>query len=188
MEIKQEMMERIRDRAEEMDDSASDAITPPALDQLHPPLHPLEVDVVEGALQMKTKVAMDVYTPLSQVYSLSETLEMDKMAMTQVYSRGFSRVPVYMPNPNDPNDHSLIKGFLITRQLMLVDWDHCREVSTLPLQRPQCVSPKMNLVDLLRLLQKGGYPMTFVCARPDLANKALKGLKCIPPKPVSWGW
>ena len=68
----------------------------------------------------------------------------------------------------------------MTRQLILIDWDDERELSTLPLQRPDCVSPRMNLVDALELLRTGGTLMAFVCARPEIANKELENDLPIP--------
>jgi len=129
---------------------------------------------------MKTVLAMDVYTPISRVYCVPETLILDKGGITSIYGHGYSRVPVYVPNEEDPDDRTNITGFLMTRQLMVIDWDHNREISTLPLQRPVCVSARMNLVDLFEVLQKDGPLMTFVCARPDLANKALDAEKPVP--------
>ena len=155
-----------------------------AVEQLHPPLHKLEVGIITGALQMKTKVAMDVYTPLRQVYALSEDLNLTRDTVTTIYSKGFSRVPVYRKVDSvyeqEDEDRHHVLGFLMTRQLMLIDWDHEREVSTLPLVRPMCISPRMNLVDLLKVLKKGGSLMAFVCARPDVAMKALKIKQPIP--------
>jgi metal transporter CNNM len=155
-----------------------------AVEQLHPPLHKLEVGIITGALQMKTKVAMDVYTPLRQVYALSEDLNLTRDTVTTIYSKGFSRVPIYRKVDSvyeqEDEDRHHVLGFLMTRQLMLIDWDHEREVSTLPLVRPMCISPRMNLVDLLKVLKKGGSLMAFVCARPDVAMKALKIKQPIP--------
>jgi metal transporter CNNM len=131
-----------------------------AVEQLHPPLHKLEVGIITGALQMKTKVAMDVYTPLRQVYALSEDLNLTRDTVTTIYSKGFRRVPIYRKVDSvyeqEDEDRHHVLGFLMTRQLMLIDWDHEREVSTLPLVRPMCISPRMNLVDLLKVLKKGG--------------------------------
>ena len=148
--------------------------------QLVPPLHRTEVDVIEGALQMKTVFVMDVYTTLSHLYSISEDLVLDREGFTSIYRKGYSRVPVYRKNEEDPDDKTSVLGFLMVRQLMLIDWDHEREVSTLPLQQPNCISPRMNLVDALRILRSGGCLMAFVCARPDLANKALDAGKPLP--------
>jgi len=127
-----------------------------------PPLHPTEVDVIEGALQMKTSLAMDVFTPLNKVYAIPVTMTLDKRNICMIYGQGFSRVPVYEPDPDDPNNISRVMGFLLVRTLILVDWDDKRQLSTLSLQRPVCVNPRINLVDLLRILQTEGPIMTFV--------------------------
>lgn len=175
--LKAEILERVQENhynetEEKTDDEARGA------DQFMLHLHKREVDMVEGALQMKTVHAMDVYTPLSGVYAVADNLVLDKMVITTIYGHGYSRVPVYHARTDDPTDHSQVLGFLITRQLMLIDWDDEREISTLPLQRPTCVSPRINLIDLFEVLRNSGPMLTFVCARPDLANKALKA--CLP--------
>ena len=184
--LKEELLERVQEKQESNPKSF-----PPDLDnedeiadRFSLQLHQREVSMVEGALQMKTVHAMDVYTPLSTCFCVPDNLILDKMTITTIYGHGFSRVPVYRVNPDDEEDTSQIIGFLITRQLMVIDWDDLRLISTLPLQRPTCVSPRMNLIDLFELLQKDGRMLTFVCARPDLANKALK---CELPIPVEAG-
>ena len=125
---------------------------------------------------------MDVYTPLAKVYSISDDMVLDRQGFAGIYQKGYSRVPVYRKKEEDPeNDEKThILGFLMVRQLILIDWDHEREVATLPLQRPSCVSPRMNLVEVSRILRSGGFLMAFVCARPDLGNKALNTEKPIP--------
>lgn len=176
-DLKTEIIEKVNERAETMD---YDGDEEGALEQLTPPLHQREVDMVEGALSMKTRLAMDVYTPLKHVYAVPDDLILDRATITTIYSHGYSRVPVYRRNPHDEEDVSLYVGYLITRQLMLIDWADNRSIHTLPLTRPTCVSPRVNLVDLLRLLQTKGPLLTFVCARPDLANKALRQQGPIP--------
>jgi metal transporter CNNM len=178
--LKAELMERVQEKHENNPESAEIVDEVGVADKFVLHLHKREVAMVEGALQMKTVHAMDVYTPMSSVYCVADNLVLDKISITTIYGHGFSRVPVYRANPEDPNDNTQILGFLITRQLMLIDWDDKREVSTLPLQRPTCVSPRMNLIDLFEVLQKDGPMLTFVCARPDLANKALKAELPIP--------
>jgi metal transporter CNNM len=153
--------------------------------ELQPPLEKQEVDLVIGALQMKTKVVMDVFTPLRLVYSVPDDLVLDRRGLTEIYAKGYSRVPVYHQTENeveddDDSDKSVVWGYLLTRQLMLIDWDHEREVSTLPIERPTAISPRMNLVQALKLLKAGGSLMAFVCARPDVANRALSQEKPIP--------
>eukprot|EP00977_Amphora_coffeiformis_P005960 scaffold1270_cov252-Amphora_coffeaeformis.AAC.2 len=190
-DLKAEMMQTINERAKsennnndfdrgDSDDYAEGETEEAAIDQLTPPLHQREVDMVEGSLSMKTKLAMDVYTPLKHIYAVPDDMILDQTTITTIYSHGYSRVPVYRRNPQDDDDTTAVTGYLITRQLMLIDWDHKRQLGTLPLTRPKAVSPRMNLVDLLRLLQSNGPLLTFVCARPDVANRALQAHQPIP--------
>lgn len=179
--FKKEIMEAVQEKQRSRSSSFADETDVNA--QLEPPpLDHTEVKVVEGALTMKTKVAMDVMTNLRDIYSVSNDMILNKKSITEIYGQGYSRVPVYLPDSNFPDTpwHNSMVGVLMTRQLILIDWDHEREVSTLPLQIPPCVSPRMNLVELLKLLQSGGALMAFVCARPDLASKSMDQNKPIP--------
>lgn len=151
-----------------------------ATEQMVPPLTNLEVEIVEGALSMKTKLVLDVYTPLTKLFSIPETTILSKRKITELYAEGYSRIPVYEPDPIDDQATTHILGFLMTRHLIMVNWDHNRSLSTLELYRPNCVSPRTNLVDLLRIKQSGGHIMTFVCARPDLATRAMDNGLAIP--------
>lgn len=141
-------------------------------------LHGDEVIMIEGALRMKTSVAIDVYTPLRQMFAVPETLRLGEKAMVQIYAAGYSRVPVYRPRPDKPKDKTAILGILMTRQLIVLNPSDAREVSSMPLYTPLCVSPQTPLVELVNLFQTGGQAMkgghlALVCARPRVGNDAL---------------
>jgi len=161
--------------------SSAGSLDPIPLEQIAPPLEKTEVKVVEGALNLKTMCALDVYTPLRMVFAVPEDMELTKENMAEIYGQGWSRVPVYEPQP-PPNEHRItaVKGILMTRQLIMVDWDDERTVGSLPLYIPPCVSPRMNLVNLLHLLRGGGSLIAFVCAGPHLAERALREGRSIP--------
>ena len=185
--LKREILEAALERDSDMrsmhDDEMTTGSAPPALEeQLEPPMHITEVKVMEGALQMRTRIALDVYTPLSKLYAIPEDLILTKETIFNIYNAGFSRVPVYRPNPLDPEDNTLILGFLMTRTLMMIDWEHERAVSTLnaALLQPDCISPRTSLVELLQTLREGGSLMAFVCARPDIASDALADGRPLP--------
>ena len=72
-------------------DSVQSYSTPPAYEQIAPPLHHAEVRVVEGALTMKTKCAWDVYTPLRMIFAVPYDLELDRGTIADIYSEGYSR-------------------------------------------------------------------------------------------------
>lgn len=148
-------------------------------DQIAPPISNTEVRVVEGALNLKTMCALDVYTPIRMMFSVPGDLALTKQNIAEIYGQGYSRVPVY-----DPNEKGGIamKGILMTRQLIMIDWVDERTVSSLPLYIPPCVSPRMNLMRLLHLLRKGGSLIAFVCAGPHIAERALEEGRVIPPE------
>jgi len=163
-----------------------------------------EVAMVEGALQLKTKTANDIYTPLSKVSAVEIDTILDDDTIASIYACGHSRIPVYVPtydsNGGKTEDISSITAILLTRQLMLVDSDDQRKVSSLPLFEPICVGSDVSLIDLLNVFKhRGGgahhavtsttkEPQTtknfgrashlaLVCMKPDLANQSLdKGL------------
>jgi CBS domain containing-hemolysin-like protein len=141
-------------------------------------LHGDEVIMIEGALQMKTSVAIDVYTPLRKMFAIPEDLQLRERAMVQIYASGYSRVPVYRPNPSKPKDKTAVIGILLTKQLIVLNASDGRSVSSMPLYTPMCVSPQTPLVELINLFQTGGETrrgghLALVCARPQLGNDAL---------------
>lgn len=132
-----------------------------------------EVLMAEGALQMKTKVTHDVFTPLRGVFSVPMDMILSERNLVKIYASGYTRVPVHASD-----NKSAILGVMLTKQLIVVNGRDNRPLSTLPLRIPHCVSPTMPLVNLLNLLQTGGQNgrgghMALVCVRPDAGNKAL---------------
>lgn len=147
-------------------------------------LHGDEVIMIEGALQMKTKVALDVYTPLRQVFAVPDTLKLSEKAMVQIYASGYSRVPVYHPNPDKAKDKTAIIGILMTKQLIVLNASDARPITSMPLYKPFCVSPQTTLVEMVNLFQnprvlKGGH-LALVCARPREGNLALMSGQALP--------
>jgi len=73
----------------------------------------------------------------------------------------------------------------LTKHLIVVNSKHKRIINSLPLQIPDCVSPKINLVELMNIFQAGrkgtrGGHMALVCTKPTLAHDALEDGKAIP--------
>jgi len=56
--------------------SASTTASDHPFEQIAPPLERTEVRAVEGALNLKTMCALDVYTPIRQIYAVPEDLEL----------------------------------------------------------------------------------------------------------------
>jgi metal transporter CNNM len=150
---------------------------------LHNDLHIDEVMMVEGALQMRTTPATEVFTPWSRVFAVPYDMVLNQPNMVKIYRSGYSRIPIYEKNPDDPDDNCRVRGILSSRQLMVVNSQDGRPVSHLRLATPRCVAPNTPLVDLVNMFQTGGVRgshMALVCQRPDEANEVLKEGKALP--------
>ena len=151
-----------------------------------------EIAMVEGALQMKSKIAMDIFVPLNKVFSIPSDMVLDEPNVVQIYGSAYSRIPVYERKQQDQQDKSGIIGIFHSRQLIMVKPDSELTVSNLRMHVPYCISPKMNLVDVMNVFQgggdsgKGGH-MVIVCARPEVGNKALDRGEAIPPEAIVMG-
>jgi len=143
-------------------------------------LHVDEVSMIEGALKMSTKTAIDVFTSFRKVYAIPSNMLLTERNMVRIYSSGFTRIPVY-----EPGKKTAIVGVLMTKKLIVVDSREARPVSTLPLQIPRCVSPGTPLVVLVNMFQTGGRGgkgghLALVCARPAAAEEALATGQSVP--------
>jgi metal transporter CNNM len=131
------------------------------------------VNMVEGALEMQTKLVVDVMVPMKDVFSIPLDLRLDQASILEIYRTGYSRVPVHISD-----DPELICGIFKTKQLMILNQNEPRELRTLPLIFPHCVEPGMNILSLINLLQEGttgnrGGHMAIVCLNPVLAENAM---------------
>jgi len=163
-----------------------------------------EVMMIEGALQMKTKRAVDVFLSFRLVFCIPFDMPLNDTNIFKIYTSGYSRVPVYVDG-----DRRKVKGILMTRQLIVINQNQNRTsqddpskasngsaepkanqrqyktISDLALHIPQCVAPHTKLVQLVNMFQTGGSigrvgHMAFVCARPDVANRALEQHLAVP--------
>jgi len=138
-----------------------------------------EVNMVQGALNMTTKMVFDVMVPWSDVYAIPSDLLLNEENIVDIYRRGFSRLPVYHI------DGGQVCGVFKTKQLMIFNPEEARPLSQIPLQKPHCVSQEMNMIDVINLLQTGtevnkGGQMALVCLNPALAYQALDNDTYIP--------
>ncbi|XP_053292474.1 metal transporter CNNM1 [Pleuronectes platessa] len=92
------------------------------------PYHDLvkeELNIIQGALELRTKTVEDVLTPLSDCYMLSSDAVLDFCTMSDVMQSGFTRIPVY------ENDRSNIVDILFVKDLAFVDPDDCTPLKTI---------------------------------------------------------
>ncbi|XP_055745468.1 metal transporter CNNM4-like [Salvelinus fontinalis] len=92
------------------------------------PYHDLvkeELNIIQGALELRTKTVEEVHTPLADCYMLSSDAVLDFCTMSDVMQSGFTRIPVY------ENDRSNIVDILFVKDLAFVDPDDCTPLKTI---------------------------------------------------------
>ncbi|GMH80356.1 hypothetical protein TrLO_g5518 [Triparma laevis f. longispina] len=144
-----------------------------------------EATIIAGALAITTTTAADAMTKLKNMSCHSTTETLDEDTIADIYRSGFSRIPVYEPNPRDSEDQSRVKGYMFMKQLVVIDPSVLRSIGSIPLRIPLCVRPDVTLDVLLNMFQRGGAGMkgghlALVCHEPALAQAALEKETYIP--------
>ncbi|KAJ4944339.1 hypothetical protein JOQ06_012883, partial [Pogonophryne albipinna] len=92
------------------------------------PYHDLvkeELNIIQGALELRTKTVEDVLTPLSDCFMLSSDVVLDFNTMSDMMQSGYTRIPVY------ENECSNIVDILFVKDLAFVDPDDCTPLKTI---------------------------------------------------------
>ena len=76
-----------------------------------------EMNIISGALGLKTKSASDVMTRLEDAFMLPITSILDFNTLSEISKKGYSRIPVY------DSERKNIVGLLHTKDLTFVDPD-----------------------------------------------------------------
>ncbi|CAD7930979.1 unnamed protein product [Amoebophrya sp. A25] len=133
-----------------------------------------EIRMMTGAMELSKKTVMDVMVPLSDVYMLCQSTELNMETMATIVGKGHSRLPIYNSHPHD------IRGFLMVKNLIVVNPEDKRKVEGFGLRKPLVVTLDDPLLDLLTEFQKGKSHMALVTNRPDLVKRAWATDKQIP--------
>ncbi|XP_072335700.1 metal transporter CNNM1 isoform X1 [Scyliorhinus torazame] len=92
------------------------------------PYHDLvkqELNIIEGALELRNKTVEDVLTPLGDCFMLSSDSILDFATMSEIMQSGYTRIPVY------ENERSNIVDILYVKDLAFVDPDDSMPLVTM---------------------------------------------------------
>ncbi|KAL3317251.1 Metal transporter cnnm2 [Cichlidogyrus casuarinus] len=118
-----------------------------------------EMNIITGALAMTTKTVEDVMTPLSDTFMLSYYDVLDFNALNEIFSNGFTRIPVYGESRSD------IRAILNVKDLAFVNPDHNVPVSTICefYNRSVIIVPNHTTLEcMLKEFRQGKAHMAFV--------------------------
>ncbi|KAK2870792.1 hypothetical protein Q8A67_023319 [Cirrhinus molitorella] len=83
-----------------------------------------ELNIIQGALELRTKTVEDVMTPLSNCFMIHTDAVLDFNTMSEIMESGYTRIPVY------DIECSNIVDILYVKDLAFVDPDDCTTLKT----------------------------------------------------------
>uniref|UniRef100_A0A8D2Q5U4 Metal transporter n=1 Tax=Varanus komodoensis TaxID=61221 RepID=A0A8D2Q5U4_VARKO len=119
-----------------------------------------ELAMVQGALELRTKVVEDILTPLSDCFMLRSDATLDFATISEILRSGYTRIPVYEGERRDN-----IVDLLFVKDLAFVDPDDCTPLQTVTrfYHRPlHCVFHDTRLDALLEEFKKGKSHLAIV--------------------------
>ncbi|XP_053372394.1 metal transporter CNNM4 isoform X1 [Clarias gariepinus] len=83
-----------------------------------------ELNMIHGALELRTKTVEDIMTPLNNCFMIKSDSVLDFNTMTEIMESGYTRIPVY------EDELSNIVDILYVKDLAFVDPDDCTTLKT----------------------------------------------------------
>ncbi|KAM3849328.1 metal transporter CNNM4-like [Diretmus argenteus] len=84
-----------------------------------------ELNMIQGALELRTKTVEDVMTPLQNCFMIQADAVLDFDAMSEILESGYTRIPVY------DDERCNIVDVLYVKDLTFVDPDDCTTLKTI---------------------------------------------------------
>ncbi|XP_028269382.1 metal transporter CNNM4-like isoform X2 [Parambassis ranga] len=84
-----------------------------------------ELNMIQGALELRTKTVEDVMTPVSNCFMIHSDAILDFNTMSEIMESGYTRIPVY------EDERSNIVDILFVKDLAFVDPDDCTTLKTI---------------------------------------------------------
>ncbi len=84
-----------------------------------------ELNIIQGALELRTKTVEDVMTPLRDCFMIAGDAMLDFNTMSEIMESGYTRIPVF------EGDRSNIVDLLFVKDLAFVDPDDCTPLKTI---------------------------------------------------------
>nr|XP_020441427.1 metal transporter CNNM4-like isoform X2 [Monopterus albus] len=84
-----------------------------------------ELNMIQGALELRTKTVEDIMTPLNDCFMIQSDTVLDFNTMSEIMESGYTRIPVY------EDERSNIVDILFVKDLAFVDPDDCTTLKTI---------------------------------------------------------
>ncbi|KAL9324029.1 hypothetical protein ACSQ67_008886 [Phaseolus vulgaris] len=115
-----------------------------------------ETSIITGAIDLTQKTAKDAMTPISQTFSLDINSKLDMHTMTQIMSKGHSRIPIHSGHRRS------IIGVILVKNLIFCRPEDETPIKNLIIRKIPRVYESWPLYEILNQFQKGHSHMAMV--------------------------
>ncbi|XP_061355781.1 DUF21 domain-containing protein At5g52790-like [Gastrolobium bilobum] len=115
-----------------------------------------ETSIITGAMDLTQKTAKDAMTPISETFSLDISSKLDMHTMTQIMSKGHSRIPIHSGHPRN------IVGLILVKNLIFCRPEDETPIKNLIIRKIPRVYENWPLYEILNQFQKGHSHMAIV--------------------------
>ncbi|ODV62658.1 Mam3p, partial [Ascoidea rubescens DSM 1968] len=127
-----------------------------------------EVTIISSVLDLKEKPVESIMTPIENVYTVPADQILDQKTVEEIFNKGFSRIPIYLPN-----EPSNFIGMLLVRVLISYDPEDALPVSAFPLATLPETPPGTSCLKILNYFQEGKSHMVVVSESPGETTGAI---------------
>ncbi|KAB0384894.1 hypothetical protein FD755_006811 [Muntiacus reevesi] len=131
-----------------------------------------ELNIIQGALELRTKVVEEVLTPLGDCFMLRSDAVLDFATVSEILRSGYTRIPVYEGDQR----HNIV-DILFVKDLAFVDPDDCTPLLTVTrfYNRPlHCVFNDTRLDTVLEEFKKEVEPFKSLYLSEKILLRLLK--------------
>ncbi|KAJ1404404.1 CNNM, transmembrane domain [Sesbania bispinosa] len=126
-----------------------------------------ETSIITGAMDLTQKTAKDAMTPISETFSLDINSKLDMHTMTQIMSKGHSRIPIHSGHPTN------IVGLILVKNLIFSRPEDETPIKNLIIRKIPRVYETWPLYEILNQFKKGHSHMAVVLkSNMDTENTA----------------
>ncbi|XP_027357244.1 DUF21 domain-containing protein At5g52790-like [Abrus precatorius] len=115
-----------------------------------------ETSIITGAMDLTQKTAKDAMTPISETFSLDINSKLDMHTMTQIMSKGHSRIPIHSGHPTN------IIGLILVKNLIFCRPEDETPIKNLIIRKIPRVYESWPLYEIMNQFQKGHSHMAIV--------------------------
>lgn len=131
-----------------------------------------ELNMIQGALELRTKTVEDIMTPLNNCFMIKSDAVLDFNTMSEIMESGYTRIPVY------EDERSNIVDILYVKDLAFVDPDDCTTLKTVTKFYNHPVHFVFHDTKLDAMLEEFKKGESFYCQVCTFLTKFFKCIRC----------